>query len=109
LTTTNGGSTFYGGNNDRVAGETYSLGGWLSTTELPGRNQIEAAPDEVTHDRIEWRLGREWLSSHRSLLPKLLACKFLRLWLPDVDSKNKKYVFMQMVTYGPFLMLFALG
>src|SRR5262249_60480337 len=33
---TNGGSTFYGGNNDRVVNERRLFGSWVSTTELPG-------------------------------------------------------------------------
>jgi 4-amino-4-deoxy-L-arabinose transferase-like glycosyltransferase len=55
LITTNGGSTFYGANNDIVLHDRAFLGSWVSTTRLPGRTLIDA--DEVIHDQIKWRLG----------------------------------------------------
>jgi 4-amino-4-deoxy-L-arabinose transferase-like glycosyltransferase len=106
---TNGGSTFYGANNDRVLHEHYYLGGWLSTVHLPGRNLIDAAPDEYTHDQIEWRLGKQWVRGHLASMPLLCVYKFVRLWLPDVASANKKYVAMQLVGYTPFLLLYLLA
>jgi hypothetical protein len=51
LIATNGGSTFYGGNNARVVTEWREFGHWISTTELPGRDKIEARP-------TRWRTTR---------------------------------------------------
>src|SRR5262249_40572938 len=49
LVATNGGSTFYGGNNDRVVHEPNLWGGWISTVDLPHRDQVDAAPNEIEH------------------------------------------------------------
>src|SRR5262249_37347052 len=58
LATTNGGSTFYGANNERVATELRDLGYWVATNHLPHRDLIDAQPDEVSHDKMEWKLGK---------------------------------------------------
>src|SRR5205823_2498456 len=64
LIATNGGSTCYGANNDVVAGSPREYGNWVSTTQLAGRDLIEAQPDEVSHDKMEWKLGVEWVKQH---------------------------------------------
>ncbi|MDQ3814710.1 MAG: glycosyltransferase family 39 protein, partial [Armatimonadota bacterium] len=109
LVATNGGSTFYGANNDRVARELRYLGGWIATTELPGRDVVEATPDEVNHDQMEWRLGLQWVRENLTRMPLLSLFKFLRLWLPEMDSGNKAYVLLQLIGYTPFLALFICG
>jgi 4-amino-4-deoxy-L-arabinose transferase-like glycosyltransferase len=111
LVATNGGSTFYGGNNGRVAREWRQLGSWLSTTELPGRERIAAQPDEVAHDQEEWRLGRRWLSEHPGSVPHLLACKLARLvvWLPDSDAGGPLTYALRAAGYFPFLVLVLVG
>jgi hypothetical protein len=106
---TNGGVTFYGGNNDRVLREPRHWGGWIPSTQLPGRAQIEAAPDEIARDKMQWDMGRRWLREHLAYTPALAAFKFARMWLPDVDSANRKYVLLQLVTYTPFLLLFLIA
>jgi len=109
LIATNGGSTFYGGNNDIVLNEWPHQGGWVSTGKLPHRDLIEAAPSEVEHDRVEWRLGVSWVREHASDLPLLGLYKLIRLALPDLDSANRMYVLLQIVGGGPFLVLIAIG
>jgi 4-amino-4-deoxy-L-arabinose transferase-like glycosyltransferase len=106
LIATNGGSTFYGGNNDRVFREWRLWGSWVSTVELPGRDEIEAAPDEVSHDRVEWRLGTEWGRDNPGKALSLLPLKVLRLifWLPDFDA-GRWFVVLRAVCWGPFLVL----
>jgi 4-amino-4-deoxy-L-arabinose transferase-like glycosyltransferase len=109
LVATNGGSTFYGGNNDLVLSELRYLGNWVTTVKLPGRDLIEATPDEVSHDQMEWQLGWQWCRQHLRSLPLLWLYKFCRLWLPDLDSANRSYVLAQVLGYSPFLVLFVLG
>jgi 4-amino-4-deoxy-L-arabinose transferase-like glycosyltransferase len=109
LIATNGGSTFYGGNNDIVSTQPRLLGAWVPTTELPGRAEIDKTPTEYAHDRLEWRLGEKWAKGHWLRLPKLEICKFIRLWLPDIDSQNKKYVLLQLVGYTPFMVALIIG
>jgi 4-amino-4-deoxy-L-arabinose transferase-like glycosyltransferase len=108
LIATNGGSTFYGGNNPRVAAEPRQFGHWISTTELPGRDQVEAAPDEVGHDQVEWRLGWQWLKENPAYWPRLVLFKVARLcfWLPDLEPANK---YVRAACFGPFLLLFLPG
>ena len=108
LVATNGGSTFYGGNNGRVLAEPRYWGYWLSTVELPHRELIEAVPDEVSHDGVEWRLGAEWLREHWEYIPLLGLFKLVRLWIwpPDFDAG---YRLLRLVGYVPFWAAFSLG
>ncbi len=104
LVATNGGTTFWGGNNDRVLFERKHLGYWLPSTELPERAQVDAAANEVERDEIEWRLGKAWVSEHLAWLPLLEAYKFARLWwLPDYGEGRR---WLRIVSYLPFLLLF---
>lgn len=111
LIATNGGSTFYGGNNERVVTERRYYGFWLSTMELPGRDLVDAAPDEVTHDKVEWRLGLDWLRSHPGAVPRLVAFKLARLavGLPDFDGGRSWYFALRIAGYAPFFLLVLAG
>jgi hypothetical protein len=111
LVATNGGSTFYGGNNDRVAGELRQLGSWISTTELPHRDLIEATDSEVAHDQVEWRLGLGWVREHpgRAALLCIFKAARLCLWLPDFDGGSWRMYAVRIVGYVPFLLLMAWG
>jgi 4-amino-4-deoxy-L-arabinose transferase-like glycosyltransferase len=107
LVATNGGSTFWGSNNDRVATEPRSLGYWVSTTELPHRDKIDAAPDEVAHDQVEWQLGKEWVRNNLSRMPLLEGYKLLRLWwLPEYGAGHR---WLRIASYVPYVLLFVLG
>jgi 4-amino-4-deoxy-L-arabinose transferase-like glycosyltransferase len=109
LIATNGGSTFYGGNNSIVLEEPHLLGAWIATTLLPERDLVDAAPDEVSHDQVEWRLGMEWVRNNVTRLPLLWLYKFVRFWLPDIESANKSYLVLQLVGTTPFLVLIVVG
>jgi 4-amino-4-deoxy-L-arabinose transferase-like glycosyltransferase len=108
---TNGGSTFYGGNNDTVVSEWRQFGSWISTTDLPGRAEIEAAPDEVSHDKVEWDLGVRWIRENPGKAALLLPLKILRLilWLPDFDGGKRSYYLVRAAGWLPFLLLIAAG
>jgi 4-amino-4-deoxy-L-arabinose transferase-like glycosyltransferase len=113
LVATNGGSTFYGGNNDRVASfsQPRLLGSWVSTTELPHRDRIEAAPNEVAHDKVEWQLGAQWVRDNpeRALLMVPFKVARLVLWLPDLDGARPIDYAMRAAGYLPFLVLMLIG
>ncbi len=111
LVATNGGSTFYGGNNERVAHEFRQLGNWLSTEELPHRDWIVTAPTEVEHDKREWQLGLDWLRDHPTAVPLLAGYKLARLilWLPDFDGGSRWFYAVRFLGYAPFLFLMILG
>jgi len=111
LLATNGGSTFYGGNNDRVVTEPKYFGYWLSTTDLPHRDLIDATPNEVAHDKMEWKLGIDWVQSHpeKFALAALFKIARLPVGLPDWDSGRLPYRILRMAGYWPFLVLMAVG
>jgi 4-amino-4-deoxy-L-arabinose transferase-like glycosyltransferase len=109
LVANNGGSTFYGSNNDTVLTDPYFYGGWISTTELPYRNLIDAEPDEVSHDREESHLGVLWIKGHLSSMPLLCFYKLVRMWLPDFFSGNRTFVLLQLVFATPYLILVLIG
>ncbi len=111
LVATNGGSTFYGGNNERVAHEFRRLGSWISTTELPHRDWVEATPTEVAHDQMEWKLGIDWLREHPGSVPLLGVYKVARLclWLPDFDGGSRWFLCWRILGYVPFLLLILIG
>jgi 4-amino-4-deoxy-L-arabinose transferase-like glycosyltransferase len=105
LVATNGGSTFWGANNDRVLNETQSLGYWISTAKLPNRHLIDAAPNEYEHDQAEWKLGKAWVRENLASLPKLELLKLARLWwLPEYGAGWR---WLRIASYGPFFLLFA--
>jgi 4-amino-4-deoxy-L-arabinose transferase-like glycosyltransferase len=111
LIATNGGSTFYGGNNGRVVHEWRMFGNWISTTELPHRDLVAAAPDEVSHDKVEWRLGVDWLRENPGSVPLLVVLKTARLclWLPDFDGCSRREQALRIAMWAPFLVLLACG
>ncbi len=111
LVATNGGSTFYGGNNERIAHEFRQLGNWISTTELPHRDWIDAAPTEIEHDKREWKLGLDWLREHPTTVPFLCVCKVTRMcfWLPDFDGDSRFFFVLRILGYAPFLLLMIVG
>lgn len=108
LIATNGGSTFYGGNNDRVVDERSRLGAWLSTTELPHRDLIDAQPNEVAHDKMEWKLGVDWVREHPLKFLVTIPFKLARLLLamPDVEKLGKP---LRALAYLPYAGLFLVG
>jgi 4-amino-4-deoxy-L-arabinose transferase-like glycosyltransferase len=105
---TNGGSTFYGANNDWVIATVSHYGEWTSTITQPGAAE-DLAKDEVDRDRSQWRRGEMWLGSHIRWVPLMLAAKYVRLWLPDISSPNRAFVLLNVVFTTPFLVLILLG
>ncbi|MGH9574205.1 MAG: ArnT family glycosyltransferase [Candidatus Acidiferrales bacterium] len=103
--TTNGGSTFYGGNNDVVLHSPKFYGSWLPTAELPGGTIFKAAPSEVARDHEEWTFGENWVKEHLAATPLLVVMKLARFWLPEVSSGNRLYVLLDLLTYTPYLLL----
>lgn len=106
---TNGGSTFYGGNNDWALSHWTHYGGWRATLHLPGRDRIEAANGEVAHDRVEWALGFEWAAANLHRLPFHQAAKMVRFLLPDFNSGNRLYQFLQAALAWPILLCVIAG
>ena len=109
LVTTNGGSTFYGANNERVVSEVRSFGYWIPTNHLPHRDLIDAQPDEYSHDQMEWQLGKDWVRANPSKAARLEFFKFLRLWwLPEFEGGIGNYI-LRIVLYAPYVALLLAG
>lgn len=110
LIATNGGSTFYGANNDVVAGSVGNYGNWVATNHLPGRDLIDSMPDEVSHDKMEWKLGLQWVEKHPDKFAILAPFKVIRFWLPFVGYPSmKRYVVVNIASTAPFLALIVVG
>ena len=110
LSTTNGGSTFYGANNPIVASEPRHFGNWVATNHLPGRAEIDAQPSEYLHDKKEFALGMEWVKSHPSQFLKIAPFKIVRFWLPFIGYASfKVYPIANILLTAPFLVLILLG
>src|SRR5205823_14700736 len=77
----------------------------------PHRDRSEATPDEVSHAKVEWQLGTDWLRDHPGSVPLLLGLKTARLclWLPDFDGGSPLYFVFRVVMWAPFLVLLAAG
>ena len=103
LVATNGGTTFWGGNNDLVLNERKHYGYWVPSTQLPDRGKIDAASNEVERDDIEWQLGKDWVREHWTSMPLLELYKFARLWwLPEFGPGRR---WLRIISYVPFLLL----
>ncbi len=102
LSASNGGSTFYGANNDLVLNQTSLKGYWVPTGQLPERDQIRQTAGEVDRDRLEYRLGWQWIRAHWIRMPELMIYKLLRFILPDILTSNWKYRILNSVTYLPY-------
>jgi len=103
LVATNGGTTFWGANNDLVLNERKHYGYWVPSTQLPDRDKIDAASNEVERDDIEWQLGKDWVREHWTSMPLLQLYKFARLWwLPEFGTGQR---WLRILGYVPFLLL----
>ena len=95
LIATNGGSTFWGANNDIVARPGAHWGSWVTTTRVDRERkeaEVWSLANEVDRDKAEWRIGLEWVRENPEKVPMLLAGKFWRLLKPFPDSPNRIYV-----------------
>ena len=94
LIATNGGSTFWGANNEVVAAPGRQWGGWVSTNVHHERKEreVRSLQNEVDRDRKEWEIGREYVIQNPGKVPVLLLGKFIRLLTPFPQSANRIYV-----------------
>jgi 4-amino-4-deoxy-L-arabinose transferase-like glycosyltransferase len=77
--TTHGGVTFLQGNNDKVATIPQWRGGAAPLEALPNFSDM-AKLDELSRDRLAWGLGRDYLRTHASDVPRLVLWKMVRFW-----------------------------
>ncbi len=77
--TTHGGVTFLQGNNEKVASVPQWRGGVAPLEVLPRSEELMHL-DELSRDRLAWKLGREYLRTHPGQVPELVTWKMIRYW-----------------------------
>ncbi len=109
---TGGGDVLLGSYNRIVANDPSSYGYWIyPTSELPEyRSQIVAPNDEVERDHVETQLAKQWIRQHPEKWWYLEESKFRRSWTPFLQPNSPRlYRYGMLLTWGPVLILFALG
>jgi 4-amino-4-deoxy-L-arabinose transferase-like glycosyltransferase len=109
---TEGGDTWLGSYNRVVVSDPQYYGYWIyPTSGLPEyRAQIIAPNNEVVRDHVETKLAMQWIRSHPDKWWYLVKSKFIRSWTPFLQPKSPRlYRVGMLVSWGPILVLFALG
>lgn len=108
--TSNGGSTFWGANNAIVLTNPAFHGQWISTGELGAqKDPVKLLPNEVDRDRLEMKLGQQFLQEHVADWPRLAWYKFRELWTPFCKTPNKKFNSIILLSYAPLLPFMVFG
>ncbi|HUQ84646.1 MAG TPA: glycosyltransferase family 39 protein [Gemmatimonadaceae bacterium] len=109
LFASNGGSTFWGSNNEIVLNDPQNRGGWVSTEDMPTQKAlVKALPGELERDALEWQFGKEFLREHPRDIPRLVWYKLYALWTPVSATPNALFNRIQLISYGialPFMLM----
>jgi 4-amino-4-deoxy-L-arabinose transferase-like glycosyltransferase len=109
---TGGGDVLLGSYNRVIASDPLYYGYWIyPTSELPEyRNQIIAPNNEVVRDHVETQLAIAWIRNHPETWWYLAESRFRRSWTPFLQPQSPKlYRVGMLISWGPILVLFALG
>ena len=109
---TGGGDVLLGSYNRIVASDPRDYGYWIyPTSELPEyRDQITAPNNEVIRDHVETQLAMQWARNHPETWWYLAESRFRRSWSPFLQPQSPKlYRIAMLMSWGPILVLFALG
>lgn len=110
LVATNGGSTFWGANNQLVLDEPENRGGWVSTERMPREKAlVRQLPNEVERDAAEWEHGKAFLRAHPGSIPRLAWYKFYALWTPVSTTPNALFNLALELSYGSALPFMIAG
>jgi hypothetical protein len=103
-----GGETFWGGNNEHVLNLPKYRGYWMSPANMPDQHrQVLAAPTEYERDRMRWRLGWEFLETHRGDIPRLVFYKLRRFYYVLVQDPKERIALI--LSFGLLLPFIAAG
>jgi 4-amino-4-deoxy-L-arabinose transferase-like glycosyltransferase len=109
---TGGGELLLGSYNRVIVSDPLLYGYWIyPTSELPEyREQIIAPNDEVIRNQVETRLAITWIRNHPETWWYLAESRFRRSWTPFLQPQSPKlYRVGMLLSWGPILVLFALG
>lgn len=110
LVATNGGSTFWGANNQLVLDEPENRGGWVSTERMPREKAVvRQRSNEVERDAVEWDYGKAFLRAHPEAIPRLAWYKFYALWTPVSTTPNALFNLALGLSYGAALPFMIAG
>lgn len=103
-----GGEAFWGGNNSHVLDNPKFRGYWMAPSDMPEQLKLVlAAPTELEQDRVRWRLGLDFLASHRADIPRLAAYKFTRFYSVMAQDRNERLALI--LSFGLLLPFIAAG
>jgi 4-amino-4-deoxy-L-arabinose transferase-like glycosyltransferase len=109
---TGGGDVLLGSYNRIIADDPVYYGYWIyPTSDLPEyRAQIIAPNNEAIRDLVETRLAKEWIREHPQTWWYLAESRFVRSFTPFLQPRTPKlYRVGTLASWGPILILFALG
>ncbi|MEW6127367.1 MAG: glycosyltransferase family 39 protein [Acidobacteriota bacterium] len=107
MITTNGGSTFWGSNNQLVLDDPQLHGDWVTTETFEEQKNLLRDLSEAERDRHEWQYGKSFLKNHPQVIPRLLWYKFYAFWTPILKTPNHKFNLLVGLSYGlllPFIL-----
>jgi 4-amino-4-deoxy-L-arabinose transferase-like glycosyltransferase len=110
LVASNGGSTFWGANNQLVLDTPELHGTWISTEQMPEEKKpVRALTNEVARDSAEWAIGKAFLRDHVTSVPRLVWYKFYAMWTPVSEPPKATFNRILDVSYGAALPFMVVG
>jgi hypothetical protein len=110
LLASNGGSTFWGANNELVLDTPELHGTWISTEQMPDEKKpVRALTNEVSRDSAEWAIGKAFVRGHVGSVPRLMWYKFYAMWTPVSETPNAKFNRILEISYGAALPFMVVG
>ncbi len=109
LIASNGGSTFWGSNNDLVLNNPQYQGDWVSTETFEEQKNLLKGLPEVERDQREWELGKAFLKEHPQAIPRLLWYKVSAFWTPILKTPNAKFNLIVGLSYASLLPFIIAG
>jgi 4-amino-4-deoxy-L-arabinose transferase-like glycosyltransferase len=103
LITTNGGSTFWGSNNELVLNDPHYRGDWVSTETFGEQKNLLRGLPEVERDQREWEYGKAFLKQNPQAIPRLLWYKLTAFWTPILKTPNAKFNLIVGLSYAAML------
>jgi 4-amino-4-deoxy-L-arabinose transferase-like glycosyltransferase len=110
LLASNGGSTFWGSNNEIVLNDPRHHGDWITTEAMPAQKRsVHLLRNEVDRDQLEWTYGKDFVRAHLADVPRLTWYKVAALWTPISRTPNAKFNLIHLISYGLALPVMLIG